>query len=207
MKMFFDLEFTRLSKNGMLVSIGCVSDTDFMFYGEVTDYDINQCEQWVKDNVIAKLKLNDMENNTIKFSDGMKIKYVKGDKQFIAKEFDFWMQWMNPNYNNDKFEFISDVCHYDFVLFIDLMTNGGTALQLQKNISPVCHDINADIAKFYNISETKAFDVDREEIVRDRIEYLGKVDKHNSLWDAIVIKAILEKLNFLKFYNDGFMGI
>ena len=62
----------------------------------------------------------------------------------------------------DTIPFVSDVCHYDFVLLIDLLTNGGTALDLPENISPVCHDGNQDIARHFHTLEAEAFDRSRE---------------------------------------------
>jgi hypothetical protein len=76
------------------------------------------------------------------------------------------------------------------VLFIDLF---GGAFDLPKNISPYCHDINQDIAKMFGISDKEAFDKSREDIV----QLLGtpiEGDKHNSLYDAKVIKSIYEIL-------------
>ena len=60
-------------------------------------------------------------------------------------------------------------------------------------INSACHDINQDIAEAYHISEILAFDKSREEILKDsKIEITG--EKHNSLYDAKVIKAIYERL-------------
>ena len=98
----------------------------------------------------------------------------------------------------DSVELVSDVCHYDMVLFIDLF---GTAFDLPKNVNPACHDINQDIANYFDISETQAFDKSRENIIEvynERIkEWLPESkpiiiegDKHNSLYDAKVIQQI-----------------
>ena len=97
----------------------------------------------------------------------------------------------------DKIQFVSDVCHYDFVLLIDLLTNGGTALDLPANISAVCHDINQDIAQHYHISDHRAFNMSREDIMSDvcnRKDFV-KGDKHNSLYDAKVIRSIWKGIN------------
>ena len=83
------------------------------------------------------------------------------------------------------------MCHYDFVLLIDLF---GTAFDLPENVSASCHDINQDIAKNYGISEREAFDKSREEIVAELCEEPISGIKHNSLYDAEVIKAIYEEV-------------
>ena len=96
----------------------------------------------------------------------------------------------------DTIQFISDVCHYDFVLLIDLLTNGGTALDLPENISPVCHDVNQDIARHFHTLDAEAFDMSREEIMFDVCSGKDFVngDKHNSLYDAEVIRAIYKEI-------------
>ncbi|WP_297419265.1 hypothetical protein [Clostridium sp.] len=52
-----------------------------------------------------------------------------------------------------------------------------------------CHDINQDIAEFYNISEIQAFDKSREDILEGFGMKINGI-KHNALYDAKVIKAI-----------------
>ncbi len=76
------------------------------------------------------------------------------------------------------------------MLLIDLIS--GNALQMPENISPVCHDINQDIATYFNISDKDAFDKNREDIADMKC---NEDDKHNSLHDALVIKAIYEKIH------------
>ena len=74
------------------------------------------------------------------------------------------------------------------VLFIDLF---GTAFDLPQNVNPACHDINQDIARYYKISEKEAFDFSREEILQNNAIVIDGY-KHNSLYDAKVIKTIYE---------------
>ena len=83
---------------------------------------------------------------------------------------------------------ISDVCHYDMVLFIDLFSS---AFDIPENVNAACHDINQDIAKHLGISEKEAFDYTREDLVDEEISG----DKHNSLYDAKIIKSIYAKVN------------
>ena len=59
MKIFFDTEFTGLHQNTTLISIGLVSERGKTFYAELTDYDQTQLNDWLKDNVIANLTLQD----------------------------------------------------------------------------------------------------------------------------------------------------
>lgn len=73
------------------------------------------------------------------------------------------------------------------VLFIDLF---GGAFDIPESVNAACHDINQDIAKHLGISEKEAFDYTREDLVDEEITG----DKHNSLYDAKVIKNIYAKV-------------
>jgi hypothetical protein len=118
-----------------------------------------------------------------------------GTKPYIKTCLEHWLK------DYDNVQLISDVSHYDMVLFIDLF---GDALSLPSNISPCCHDINQDIARTYKITEKEAFDMSREAIIET---YNKKVnwpeyeikdiegDKHNALYDARVIKEIYRITN------------
>lgn len=187
-KMFFDTEFTGLHKDTTLISIGVTTEAGTTFYAELTDYDKDQIDPWIKENVIDKLKFKDKEP-------GIRVEPVlccdksfecKGDKAQVRQWFRDWMDQYILG-KHAEVEFISDVCHYDMVLLIDLLVNN--ALKLPSAITPACYDINQDIAKYKNITSTEAFNYSREELLKE----LGKTiegDKHNALYDAKVIKEI-----------------
>lgn len=190
MKLFFDTEFTGLHKNTTLISIGIVSEDGRKFYAELTDYDRNQCNDWFKENVLSNLLLDGMGTGIGETLDDPSTVMVRGDSQYVSQELNTWFSQF------DEIQFVSDVCHYDFVLLIDLITNGGTALDLPENISAVCHDLNQDIAEGYGVSDFIAFDMDREEIMEQVCGYEDVVNgiKHNSLYDAEVIRAIWQAI-------------
>lgn len=154
-----------------------VDENGRSFYAEFTDYDKSQVDDWIQKNVINNL-IND--SNKIDYESDNWV--VIGDKDFICTMLKKWLK----DYN--FVELVSDVCHYDMVLFIDIF---GTAFDLPSNVSPVCYDINQDIANFFKVSMHEAFDISREGIID--VEIVG--DKHNSLYDARVIKAIYEIVN------------
>lgn len=186
MELFFDTEFTGLHKNTTLISVGIISEDGRRFYAELTDYDKNQCNDWIKEHVLSNLLLGGMEAGKRAILDDPLIVMAKGDSKYVSQELNTWLSQF------DEIQFISDVCHYDFVLLIDLITNGGTAFDLPENISPVCHDINTDIALCFGSSESEAFDRSREDIME---HFCGEEDivkgvKHNSMYDAEVIRAI-----------------
>lgn len=182
MHFFFDTEFTGLTKTTNLISIGIISETGRGFYAIFTDYDINKCDKWIINNVIAHLDINEGNNIT----------FVKGNKALIR---DKLTTWLKETRDNEVVQFVSDVNHYDFVLLIDILAD--YALDLPNWVSPYCHDINQDIAKYYNITDFEAFDKNRESIVKDLIPGIGINDKnkHNSYYDAEVIQTIYSIIN------------
>lgn len=217
MKLFFDTEFTGLRKDTTLISIGIVSEDGRKFYAELTDYNENQCNKWINENVVKNLHLPHIpwhskctENIKKLEEDGYVISqnphipregafleydYFKSDNENMTALGD--SHWIGIALNEwlkqfDTIQFVSDVCHYDFVLLIELITNGGTALDLPDNISAVCHDINQDIAQHFGVTDAEAFDMSREQIMNDLCgpEDIVAGDKHNSLYDAEVIRAI-----------------
>lgn len=215
MNLFFDCEFTGLNRSTTLISLGIVAEDGRKFYAEFADYDRSQCDDWIRTNVIANLILpkNITPSFYNKFVDRCKregyalknqdnpahrwpwglwyVRYkefetqVCGVTQTVVDELRAWLSQFG------SVQFVSDVCHYDFVLLIDLF---GTAFDLPKNVNPACHDINQDIARHYGISEAEAFDKSREEIVLELCGQAVPGRKHNSLYDAEVIKAIYKEL-------------
>ena len=187
MKVFFDTEFTGLHKLTTLISIGLVDEEGNAFYAEFDDYDESQCDDWIKKNVLNHLQLKEVgvthrlqlkeDGATNKTSN---LITVKGCKALIKDALADWLS------KYDTVELVSDCCHYDMVLFIDLF---GTAFDIPENVTPTCHDINQDIARFCGISAKEAFDKSREKILENNFITIDG-DKHNSLYDAKVIKEI-----------------
>jgi len=186
MKIFFDTEFTGLHKNTTLISIGLIDEEGRSFYAEFNDYDLSQCDDWIKENVIAHLKYHGTHTNMQLWGHDPKenLTYAIGDTEFIQEKIEQWLL------SYDKVQLVSDVCHYDMVLFIDIF---GGAFDIPNNVNPACHDINQDIAMYYMLTESEAFDKSREDILKDfNVTIDG--DKHNSLYDAKVIKEIYKAI-------------
>lgn len=183
MNIYFDTEFTELHKNTTLISIGLISEDGKTFYAEFTDYDSSQCDDWIKENVINNLQIKgygvkkDTWNKSI----------IKGNKALVKFYLSMWLSQF------ESVQLISDVCHYDMVLFIDIF---GSAWDLPKNVNPSCHDVNQDIANYLEIDEKDAFDENRERLLLyfDEKSELPIGDKHNSLYDAKVIKELYERI-------------
>lgn len=206
MNIYFDTEFTGLHKDTTLISIGCVAQNGAIFYAEFLDYDKEQCDSWINKNVIANLSLpvpigneepyyeairrvtNPVPNDLYKGYDCI----MNGDKKQIKEELLRWLEQFD-----DAIQFVSDVCHYDFVLLVDIF---GNAFNLPEFVNPSCHDINQDIARYHSISDFDAFDMCREDFIDSHgmfvdVDPLVPNSKHNALYDAKVIKLIYEIIN------------
>lgn len=180
MKIFFDTEFTGLHKNTTLISIGLVDENGRTFYAEFLGYNSNQVDDWIKENVITNLKYSTCIDNWCN-KDPEHFECV-GYTYYIKRLLEDWLS------EYDYVELVSDCCHYDMVLFIDIF---GGAFDIPKNVNAVCHDINQDLAKRFMITEREAFDVSREALLKARVDSnIIEGDKHNSLYDAKVIKEI-----------------
>jgi hypothetical protein len=196
---YFDTEFTGLRQNTTLISIGLVDADGRSFYAEFTDYDRNQISEWIEDNVIRKLTNPKLKINGHHWK-------VTGNKNVIRK---YLWKWLEPLINKGKkIQFVSDVCHYDFVLLLDLLLERDkTAIDLPDCISSACVDVNQDIAlclkrspKPDDMSEDEyennyvpvsiAFDISREEFISNSGNFKFNGAKHNSLYDAFVIRAM-----------------
>lgn len=200
MKLFFDTEFTGLHKNTTLISVGIVAEDGRKFYAVLNDFDRTQCTQWIKKNVLKGV-VEDLLCIPVSLIEdiGEDGKYrdfwiVSGNKRLVSIHLNRWLNWIG---GYDSIQFVSDVCHYDFALLIDLITNGGTALDLPGNISPVCHDMNQDIARFYKVTDAEAFDMSREEIMSYVCgqDYIVTGGKHDAMYDAEVMRAIWREVS------------
>ena len=187
MKIFFDTEFTGLYKDTTLISIGLVSEDNRQFYAELSDFDADQCNEWIMENVVNHLYEKDRGKKDSTYIPN----YHIGGKYEVAKMLGNWFSQF------DSVELVSDVCHYDMVLLIDLF---GDAFLLPENVCAACYDINQDIARKYNLSMKDAFDKSREDILYENYKETKITgDKHNSLYDAKVIREIYQILNDVKF--------
>ena len=182
MNLYFDTEFTGLHKETTLISIGIISEEGDKFYAELTDYSRDQVDKWINENVIANLVLSGKvkTNDNILYknketSDKYSIS-CRGDIHYVSDELKRWIEQF------DKIEMWSDCLAYDWVLFNHLF---GHAFDLPENI----YYIPFDICTLFRVKGIDP-DISREEFINDSV----KGRKHNSLYDAKVIKACYEKL-------------
>ena len=178
LKIFFDTEFTGLRQNTSLISIGLITDRsagERTFYAELHDFDITQIDEWIRENVLKNLSYKDklpFYNDTMK-----KHIYMKGNCKSVQEELYKWLKQFDCT-----IDMWSDCLAYDWVLFNELF---GGAIQLPEFISYIPFDL-CTLLKLKGIDP----DINREEFSG----FTVGVEKHNSLWDAKVIKGCYEKI-------------
>lgn len=170
MKVFFDTEFTGLHQNTTLISIGCVAEDGRTFYAEFDDYSREQCDGWIKNNVLTHLLYSGEYGPFAGTSEW----FMRNDKRMVATVLRLWLSQLGP------VEMWSDCLAYDWVLFNELF---GGALEIPENIYYTPFDL-CTLLKIKGIDP----DVNREEFAG-----MAGGPKHNALWDARVIKACYEK--------------
>lgn len=179
-KVFFDTEFTGLHKGTTLISIGIVSDCGKSIYCELTDYDKEQVDDWIKENVISKLYLKP-ENNSAYLREWRVVSNTEIIKEGLCA-------WFNQF---EQVEMWSDCLSYDWVLFCDIW---GHAFKIPKNI----YYIPFDICTLFKVKGIDP-DINREDFAKEILtkECFQAGPKHNAYWDATVIKACYKKLQSL----------
>lgn len=181
MKIYFDCEFSGLIKNTSLISIGIISENGDEFYAEFNDYDKSKIDKWLKNNIIDKLLFNNKDEYS-KIT--TKKTYIKNNKKEVTKKLIKWLE----NFD-DEIEIWSDTLAYDWVLFCDLFDG---ALNLPKYIYYIPFDI-VTLLKVKDIDP----DITREDYVKEYLNDDDLKNKHNSLFDAKIIKLIYEKIQKL----------
>lgn len=190
MKIFMDTEFTGLTKDTDLISVGLVTENGDTFYGEFNDYREAKINKWLQKNVVANLRFVKDHYYWGMNSDQGKIE-VKASREDIANYLHKWFQFVLGRserlnaVSGDKIEMWGDCVSYDWVLFCDLW---GHAFDIPKCISY----IPLDICTLFKDRDLDPH-ISREEFIADRQLSL-KVRKHNALYDAQVIKGCYYKL-------------
>lgn len=194
LRIYFDTEFTGLRKDTDLISIGLVAEGGNTFYAEFTDYDRTKLNAWLFKNVIKNLEHPE-------YNPDYKDYRIEADRKLIQFHLNKWLETVR---DGREVQFVSDCASYDTVLLFDLLTGGGTALDLPEWISPVVFDIlypiSGELAYGYDMLTNihKAFDFSRELIIDDWGFHFDGM-KHNALYDAKIIKAICE--NFIEMWD------
>jgi hypothetical protein len=174
-KLFYESEFTGLHQQTTLISIGLVAESGESFYAELDDYDEKQVSDWIRENVINKLRLK--QKGLI--ARGNESEYYGNKKQLSA----YLRTWLNQF---EHIEIWSDCLAFDWVLFCQLF---GGAFTVPGSVYYIPFDI-------CTLFKAKGIDPD---INREQFSGFldGTMSKHNALHDAFVIKSCYDKLQTL----------
>ncbi len=182
LRLYFDTEFTELSKKGKLISLAFVSENDEIFYAEFDDFAAKTCNKWVMENVISNLLFKERET-FIKTSGN--ICYMKDDSGKIANALCNWFSELG------NVEIYADCPAFDWVFFCNLF---GTAFNIPKEVFYIPFDL-ATFLKYRGIDP----DISRESFVEKHKgqAFIKKIrlkaaGLHNALYDTFLVKAAFE---------------
>lgn len=183
--LYLDCEFTGLCQDTSLISMAMLDDTGKRgFYAEFTDYEREQVDQWLTDNVFSQLYLGELEPGVearMSFAGG--IWNYRGPAIGPNEEGTYLFRDFLDNYlaRFDQVRIWTDVGAYDWMLFCQVF--GGGAECLPRN---VCY-IPADLATLFLV---KGLDPDL-----NRIEFSGlSAVRHNALADVRVMRLCHQKV-------------
>lgn len=176
-KIFLDTEFTGLHQSTTFVSIGLVSECGREFYAEYTNYDKSQIDEWLQENVIDNLFLNNKPLNELRIFDGGYKSRIRVDSMDTLREsLETWLS------DFEEVEIWGDRVSYDWVMFCQIFRH---AFNIPKKV----YYIPFDICTLFRVNGIDP-DVNRE----DFAQMTENGEKHNALWDAKVIRACFNKL-------------
>lgn len=121
MKFFLDTEFSERGPRFpiTLISIGIVSETGKRMYAVSSEFREEDCNDWVKSNVLPNLN-------------------VCGERSSLKEIADWTRQFVDSVCDGDKPEFCGYYCDYDWVVFAQMF---GTMMDLPDGWPMYCRDI------------------------------------------------------------------
>lgn len=180
LRVFIDFEFTGLHQLTTPISVGCVCDGDAdTFYAEFTDYNADQVDNWVRDNVISMLWLKHDGYNPGGIAGAYQ---YRGSRLEAAIKLNTWLYGLYAQHPDLPLQMWGDVCAYDWVLFRELM------ILAHGKLPYWIYYIPFDIS---TLMLAKGVDPDI-----DRVEYTGIADygRHDALHDASLAHLCYSKL-------------
>lgn len=197
LRIYYDAEFTGLHRNTSLISIGMVTDTGSYFYAESTDYDKSQINDWLQENVIGNLKLQHTSPycrirgiNEPGYCDEM----IRDNTERIRGDLLTWLQMELNKSGKKQIQFYTDCYAYDWMILVDLLTGGKTALDMPSWIYYIPYDLSTLMqSNEIDPDVTREDFISEDEILKIKgqtpFTWWGDNCKHNSLWDAAVARS------------------
>lgn len=173
------------------------------FYAEFSDFDLNRCDDWVKENVVSKLRTSpaykvlhsDAEVKNATWGNNESVN-CDGDTDFITEQLFVWIS----QFSDYQIQFVTDCGFMNWYHLLQLLAeweeirvdtdlcpecgydniarDGKWPFMvglpiLPTNISPVPEDLNDLIARVKGISVREAFDLNREELAYMKLDLYG----------------------------------
>jgi len=139
MKYFFDTEFIETPGSIELISIGIVSEEGRTYYAESTCFDERRASDWVKENVITKLRWYGNENSTKGFcNSGTQYARTPHEKTEVFGTLNLISQTIREFIGKEMPEFWAYYASTDWGVFYRLFW---TLMDLPEGWSMYCRDI------------------------------------------------------------------
>jgi len=189
-RIYYDAEFTGLHRNTTLVSIGLVTDHGSRFYAEFTDYDRSQVNDWIQENVIDKLEMSDDCIESIPFTDqyyhGIRNVRMRGETSVVREELCKWLKCEANRSDTKQVQFYTDCYAYDWMLLVDLITDGKSALDMPGCIYYIPIDLSTVLWSMMEDEDVSRITFAEIDINRDL--------QHSSIADAETIRECFHRI-------------
>jgi len=170
---FMDGEFTELSEKGtQFISIALIKSNGDSYYAINADFDCKKCSDWVKENVLLPLYIQNVSGDLENFN-----KLVGKSEKQIAEEIKQFI-------GDSKPYLIADVNQFDWMGICGLFGVFGIPF----------HYIPIDFASILWANGIDP-DIDRIEFAKSKGIDVSNFKKHNALDDTRVLKLLYEKLS------------
>jgi hypothetical protein len=173
-RIFYDSEFTGLHQYTTLISLALLCESGLGFYAEFNDFAQDQCDDWIKTNVLQHTQYIGKHQEAFIQSDGQ-LTQCFGNREWICQHLQVWLAQFH------SIEIWADCLAYDWVLFCQLF---GGALHLPGNIFFMPFDL-VDLLKIKNIDPN---------VSRSEFAGLPNLSPHHALSDANLLKACFQAL-------------
>lgn len=200
MKYFIDTEFIEGFHKPLfgkkrhfidLISIGIVCEDGRTLYRISNEFNSEDADKWVKDNVINKLDINYMNHKSNK-------EIIRDIKEFMGYKPE-WTDYGSDEFSSDKdIQIYAYYADYDWVLFCSLF---GRMIDLPKGMPMYCRDVqqtqDEKVRKWSpnaNFSNPEIY-----RVFKAREGYPKQENEHNALEDA---KWTFKLFNWLNTLND-----
>lgn len=182
-RVFLDTEFSELTQQAVLISIGLSAENGHKFYAEHTDFNPLDLHPWVKENVLPLLSGNFTNAATAHTKPEM---FCQGNLVEISRGL---RRWFNQFGEKNSVEIWADVLAWDWVLFCEVF---GGAFAIPEQVFWIPFDLSTGL-KMKGIDP----EIAREELGKVEWSHPGlKLQKHHALYDAELERSIYERLNW-----------